>query len=177
MLTIGSRTSALRGGALAARHPAGRPRAALSLHALLRGQDVLQVEHLFAEHTAAHVEQLRYEWIAQPLIHGAIAAPAVHDAAGAEDPELLGGGRGLYIEFAEEVTDADLAAAQELEDVDAQGVAKSLEELGFEPVQRLGHVCGASIAALPSLRVSESIKTGTIPSRARALVSAQDGPR
>jgi hypothetical protein len=161
MLTIGSRTSALRGDAPATRHPAGRERAALSLHALLRGQDVLQVEHLFAEHTAAHVEQLGYEWIAQPVIHGPIAAPAVDDTAGAQDPELLGGGRGLYIELAEEVTDTGLAATQELENVDAQGVAKSLEELGFETVQRLGHDFGASIAALPSLRVSESIKTGT----------------
>jgi hypothetical protein len=41
-------------------------------------------------------------------------------------------------------------------------VAESLEELGFEAVQRLGHDFGASIAGLPSLRVSESIKTGTI---------------
>jgi hypothetical protein len=111
---------------------------------------MLQVEHLFAEHTAPNVEELGYEWIAQPVIHGAIAAAAIHDAAGAQDTKLLGRGRRLYIELAKEVTDADLAATQELDDVDAQRVAESLEELGFETVQRLGHDFGASISVLPS---------------------------
>jgi len=101
----------------------------VTLHSLLRREHALEIEHLFAEYLAAHVQQLGDEWITQPVVHGAVGTAALDDAAGPEDTELLRGSRGLHIELPKEVTDTDLTVTQELDDVDAQRVAESLEEL------------------------------------------------
>ena len=89
----------------------------------------MKIEHLFAEYLAAHVQQLGDEWITQPVVHGAVGTAALDDAAGPEDTELLRGSRRLHVELPKEVTDTDLTVTQELDDVDTQRVAESLEEL------------------------------------------------
>jgi hypothetical protein len=101
----------------------------VTLRALLRGEHALEIEDLLAEYTTAHVQQLGDEWIAQPVVHGAIGTAALDDPAGAEDTELLRGSGRLHIELAKEVTDTDLTVTQELDDLDAQRVTESLEEL------------------------------------------------
>jgi hypothetical protein len=101
----------------------------MTLCSLLCGEHVLEIEHLFAEYKAAHVQQLGDEWIAQPVVHGAVGTAALDDAAGPQDTELLRGPRRLNIELPKEVTDTDLPVTQKLDDVDTQRVAESLEEL------------------------------------------------
>lgn len=120
----------------------------------------MEIQHLFAEYLAAHVQQLGDDWIAQPVVHGAVGTAALDDAAGPEDTELLRGSRGLNIELPKEVTDTDLTVTQELDDVDTQRVAESLEELRLEPVQWLSHALGQhnGVAVFASFRIHQNCK-------------------
>ncbi len=68
------------------------------------------------------------------------------DLAGAKDGEVLGDGGGVDVELGLELADGELAAAEELQDVDADGVGEGLEEVGLEEAEggAGGHSSGAS---------------------------------
>ena len=87
-------------------------------------------------HFGFNVEKLPDERVLDAVVDDSPCSSALHDALLAEDPELLRRCRGLDLELAEEVADAHLAVAEELERAKPQRIAEGLEEPGLEAMER-----------------------------------------
>src|SRR5581483_3355193 len=116
------------------------PRSLRRRRARVRVEQVLHVGDLSREDAPADVEQLGDERIAQAIHDGGPAAAALDHALRPEHAELLRGRRRLDVELAQQIANAHLTVAQQLEHTKPLWMAECLEELCLEVVEGLAAV-------------------------------------
>jgi hypothetical protein len=92
---------------------------------------------LRAQHLPGHLQQLKHPRIFHAVVDARASSATLQETKATHRPEVLRRAAGIEIQLGLQLPNGALAIAQEFEDAHPRGMPEHLEEVRFEPVDRL----------------------------------------